>query len=411
MLLTPSTSTSPDAVENLSTTWGYPSPSSSTSALSPVVQAGHGYALVSPPGSSNSVLGEAHNPDLGPAHPHLADEDQDMSEGGAPLSEHIALEEPLSIAPGPAQELNAEMDMLESEIMGQANLDGLYLSANEQLATITEPPFYFSASTQAAAQNLQSSDDFDDDMLYDEFEPAEATSLPTAMLEVSQQLEHLQDVHENVDFLGIAETQHDIMADHSIPPLLLPTLSSVGGGSEPLQEGVVSLMGPFFLDPQATGLAQGLPGLLHPGAHGSFVASAGADAATQSQVTVSHLNPLEISWDDIVSEADQPEVDDQSNLSLGDFLHTWARMNSRRDGSTNKGSRCPALHSILRQRGLRNLEPVLRSDLRGDRCDIQRLDWDDLEVTRLEAKKMRKRTYKNYTNLRLPAHWHVCKTS
>jgi hypothetical protein len=416
MLPTSSTSPSPEAPEVVdangsaihSTGWGYPSPSSSTSLLSPVVQAGHSYTLASPPVSSTSILGEEHDLELDLSSPRLTDEDQDMSEGGAPLSEQFTLEELLSILPGHAQELDAELDMLDAEVVGQAGQDGLYVDISDQPATINEQPFSFSTSTHVVAQNQQSSDDFDDDMLYDEFEPAEVTSLPTTMLEVSQQLEHLQDTHENVDFPGITEAQHDNMADHSISPPLLLTLYAIGESSEEAsQEDVVSSAGPSSLNPQGTALAQGLPGVLHPGNHGGFVASAGADDVTPSQVTISQFNPLEITWDDIVSEADQPEVDDQFNLSLGDFLYTWARMNSRRDGSASKGSRFPALHSILRQRGLRKLEPVVRSDLHGDRCDIQRLDWDDLGVTRLEAKKMRKRTYKNYTNLRLPAQWHV----
>jgi WD40 repeat protein len=420
MLPTPSTPPSYDAAEMvdansgaaLSMGWGYPSPSSSTSPLSPVVQASHSYALASPPGSSSSVAGEALHQNLDLESPHLSDEDQDMSEGGALLSVDLAHEDLLSTPlPGHAQELSAELDMLDAAVMGEGNLDELFFGDAHQ-ATTWEPPSSFMAAIQAPALPLHSSDDIDDHMLYDEFEPAEAANLPTAMLEVSQQLEHLQDAHENVDILGITEAQHDVVADHSISPPLLPTLSSASFESPevPSQEDVASSMEASSLNSQAAGLALGLPDVLHPGGHGGFAAAAAADASTPDQshqITVSHLNNLDASWDDIVSEADQPEVDDQFNMSLGDFLYRWGRSTPRESGFSDKTSRSPSLPAVLWQRSLRDLDPVVKSDLQGDKCDIQRIDWKELGVSRLEAKKMRKRTYKNYTNLRLPAQWHV----
>jgi hypothetical protein len=47
---------------------------------------------------------------------------------------------------------------------------------------------------------------------------------------------------------------------------------------------------------------------------------------------------------------------------------------------------------------------VVQSDLRGDRCDFQGIDWTKLEVKRLEARKLRNFHYKNYTNMRPPPH-------
>jgi hypothetical protein len=423
MLPTPSTPPTEDSAEavdahiaaTLAIGWNYPTPpSSSTAHLSPVVPAGHSYVLATPMSNHSSGLGERADLEDGPDSPHLGDEDQDMSEGGAALSIDLSLEGALLMSPSHAQELNAEMDMLDAEVMGQDNLDELFLNGNHHQSTmVAEPPFYFSAPIHGPSHLLQPSEDFDDDMLYDEFEPAEAINLPTAMLEVSQQLEHLQDAPENVDFIGVPDPQHDLVADHSISPPPFPTLSSTAAGSslEQAQENFVSLIVASSITPQAVGLAGlGLPSVPHPGGHGGWTAPPGTDVLMSNQshqTVVSHLNNQDLFWDDPVSEADQPEVDDQFNLSLVDFLYTWGRTSSREHEPSRKSSRGPALPAILRQRSLRDLEPVERTDLQGESCDIQRINWLELGVSRLEAKQMRQQTYKNYTNLRLPAQWHV----
>lgn len=409
MLPTPSTPPSRDDAEvievnsgaALSTPWGYPSPSSSTPPLSPpVAQAGHSHALA----SSSPVASEAHQLDYGLQSPQLTDEDQDMSEGGVPLSLGLAEEDVMSMSPQNASELQAEMGILDAEVIGQAGLDELYLGSHSQDLTLaTGPPFILSASSQISDQ--PSVDEFEDDMLYDELEPAEASNGPAAMMEVSLQLEHLQGAHEIVDFLGGAVIQHGNAADHSIPPPLLPTQSSAGfeSSEEPFEEDAA----------QAAGLALASPGLLYPGGHGGIPTSAGAGSSAPNQgdqIAVSHVHDLEMQWDDNVSEADEPSVEDQDNLCFVDFLHAWERTYSHGHGLhslSKKTARVPTLPAILRQTVPKGLEPVVTSDLQGDACDIQGINWKELGVSRLEANKMRKRTYKNYTNLRLPAHWQV----
>jgi hypothetical protein len=327
-----------------------------------------------------------------------------MSEGGAPLSLGLTEEDAMSMSPQYAPELEAEMGMLDAEVMGQVDLDELYLGSHSQdLTMVTDPPFILSASSQVPAQ--PSVDDFEDDMLYDELDPAEASNGPAAMMEVSLQLEHLQGAHEIVDFLGAAVMQHGNAADHSIPPPLLPTLSSAGFDSseEPSEEDAA----------QAAGLALAPLGLLFPGSHGGFATSAGAGSSPPNQGNQSvifHVYNLAMLWDDNVSEANESAVEDHDNLCFVDFLRAWERTYSDEHGlhgPAKKTARVPTLPAILRQTTPRGLEPVVRSDLQGDACDIQGINWKELGVSRLEAKKMRKRTYKNYTNLRLPAHWQV----
>ena len=390
MLPTPSTSPSHDAVEMVDAE-SDAAPSIAWDAFWPTLlatQDGHGEPHSLPAATASSLVdGDAPHPDLGLQSPHLTDEDQDMSEGGAPLF----------------------------EAANQASLDELL--GEEPLVTAPDPPSLISSPHLPPPYPVLPLGDFDDDMLYDEFEPAEAASLPTSMLEVSQQLEHLQGAHESVDFLGIAGVQHDNVADHSIPPLLLPTQSFISfeSSEEPSQVDVASSMDASSLNPQVVGLALGLPGVLHPGGHEGFAASAGEDASAPNQshevTTPHHLITLEISWDDDdISDADPFEVDDQFNLSLVDFLYSWARNSAHEDGTygfSRKTAKGPSLPAILRQTNPGELQPLTRSDLQGDRCDIQRINWEGLGVSRTEAKKMRKRTYKNYSSLRLPTQWQV----
>lgn len=417
MLPTPSTPTSLDVADVVDANsggatvsiggWGYPSPPSSTSPLSSAdqmqVQAGHSFALATPPASSSPGVGEAPDLDIDLEPSHLTDEDQDMSEGGAPLSDLLLM------SPEHAQALNAEMDILDAEVMGQANMDELLLSGNYQPSTIaTEPSFYLPTSTQTPATPphlLLPSDELDEDMLYDQFEAAEAASLPTTMMEVSQQLEHLQDAHENMDFIGVADAQHDNGIGYGTSPPLIspPFFSGVETSGEPSQEEVFLPTEPYLNSLEVSSD----PGLPYYGWHGGFTVSTVPADWPPGEITVSLLNDLEVFWDDNTSEADRSEVGDLFNLSLTDFLYTWGRTSAREDRSTKRTLRGPAISAIRRQTSIKNLEPVVRSDLQGDGCDIQRINWKELQVSRLDAKRMRKHTYKNYTNLYISAQWHV----
>jgi hypothetical protein len=110
--------------------------------------------------------------------------------------------------------------------------------------------------------------------------------------------------------------------------------------------------------------------------------------------------------DDQITDADDDAVDDQINLSFAEFLYNWAH-SSLWEEDAKKRPRGPTLPAVESQREMKNTGPMTRKDLRGERCDIQRINWAELGVSRLEARQMRRQTYKNYTNLRLPLRWHV----
>lgn len=78
-----------------------------------------------------------------------------------------------------------------------------------------------------------------------------------------------------------------------------------------------------------------------------------------------------------------------------------------RDPDTKKRLKGPSLTELYKQRVLDTVKPIKRSQLHGELCDVQRINWKDLGVSRSEARRMRRRTYKNYMNLRFVPQWHV----
>lgn len=102
-----------------------------------------------------------------------------------------------------------------------------------------------------------------------------------------------------------------------------------------------------------------------------------------------------------VPQANSIQVEDtQNNLPLADFLYSWS-VNIRTD--SKKANRGPRLESVRDFRVKKPTE-VRIADLRGDKCDIQGINWKKLDVKRRDARLMRIATYKNYQNLSSP-HW------
>lgn len=86
------------------------------------------------------------------------------------------------------------------------------------------------------------------------------------------------------------------------------------------------------------------------------------------------------------------------------FLQMWA--GARPPPRLNKEhTRYPWFKKIAEQAAA-PLTHVQYADLEGDRCDFQGMDWDDLGVTRREARERRLLTYTNYTNEAGSDRWH-----
>ncbi|KAJ9157711.1 WD domain-containing protein [Pleurostoma richardsiae] len=85
------------------------------------------------------------------------------------------------------------------------------------------------------------------------------------------------------------------------------------------------------------------------------------------------------------------------NPGLFEFLRHWA-WQSRGSGFARERGRYPWLPQINEQAS-EYISHVQYCDLDGDRCDFQGIDWEDLGITRAEARQRREITYKNYVNI------------
>jgi hypothetical protein len=349
-----------------------------------------------------SVEGRESTEDRSDIH-NMSDEDQDMSDGGAALTMTLSH----------AEELNAELDLLDAEVMGHDNLVGLFLETHYPL--ITENPFQYSNSFTTPDpypdESLGQPEDVADAYMQG---TADATNLPTSLSAVSLQLQHIQDGQEHEESAEAADELHGAaFINNSTPSILLPFLSSPAASNLSLgnapQADFVSL-GEINL-PQASASPANQPLL---GGTEAWTPLPALDVAMPPQVlqsTIPHpfLSNFPTALWENSSDTDPNEVDDQSNLGLGEFLYNWGVSTSLSEES-RKRSRGPALPALYRQRS-EKLLPVQVSDLQGDRCDIQRINWKELGVSRLDARQMRRSTYRNYTNLRFSHQWHVSRSS
>ncbi|KAK1757503.1 WD domain-protein [Echria macrotheca] len=93
----------------------------------------------------------------------------------------------------------------------------------------------------------------------------------------------------------------------------------------------------------------------------------------------------------------QPSTLHPNNYSVTDFLFHWARQARGLSGLPRERGRYP-WPSRIHDLSSRDLTHVQYADLNGDQCDLQGIDWEDLGVTRKEARERRLLTYNNYVN-------------
>ncbi|KAH8736750.1 hypothetical protein BGZ61DRAFT_524990 [Ilyonectria robusta] len=103
-------------------------------------------------------------------------------------------------------------------------------------------------------------------------------------------------------------------------------------------------------------------------------------------------------WDDgpLVSNPN-PTMLGSENLGLIDFVRNWAIQARMASSQSTARSNAPCPHSI-REQATRQIDEVRYSDLQGDACDMQGIDWAAMGTTRSHARKRRYLTYRNYTN-------------
>ncbi|TGO38808.1 hypothetical protein BHYA_0067g00390 [Botrytis hyacinthi] len=315
----------------------------------------------------------------------MEESDQDMSDGGAPLT----------IIPSHAEEPTTDMDPGDSENIYNNDPVGLHNDSQSQLSA---NPFY----TQSFLAEFDVPSELGGSLYphgaYIPLPLPEAintTDLPAVMSEVSQQLQHIQDGQEHGDSESTPDEHHDMFINHnqSTPPasyvqtILMP--DSIFEEDKSLITWRSALALTTSLEEDKESVDQGID---HVAPH-------------EVDHDADHVTPCETDLDInhdahnlYETYANQAQVDSQFNMNFGDFLGDWATSFARRGTNNSKPSQAAITAHILAE----NFEPMRRCDLQGDECDIQRIDWTDLGVTRLEARQRRRATYKNYTNLVYP---------
>jgi hypothetical protein len=377
------------------------------------------YSIATPTSNNNMGLDSMDDRDMGErsGSQDLSDDDQDMSDGGANISNGFSS----AMIPLHDGDVNASMGMLDTELVSGAEFEVPSPHGHSHAIMDDDMPYYYSEQLNGQDFSPYLPEDDLDNLPATAYgtiilEGSDATyplasnsGLPAVISELSQQLQHIQDGQEHADFGNISDPQN-WATDNSIPPFpleLQPFMEVENLMAAPSAE--VSHESPHLAMvqehiSQTSGSTDSLTPVAQPSV---FISPSTASFAT-NELLFSYFPYAESSWDDEIpaSEADQIEVEDQFNLSLGDFLATWSR-NISREEEPRRRTRGPALPAIEKQRDLTDLEPMEPRYLQGDKCDIQRLDWEEIGVTRLEAREMRRQTYKNYTNLRTNHRSHV----
>ncbi|KAI0125890.1 WD40-repeat-containing domain protein [Xylariales sp. AK1849] len=91
------------------------------------------------------------------------------------------------------------------------------------------------------------------------------------------------------------------------------------------------------------------------------------------------------------------------NQGLTEFLRLWAR---QAHSSVFDGQSRPRIDHINALGRRTSVTRVKYGQLKGDKCDLQGINWEDIGVSRTDARKRRRSTYNNYVNKNGSDKWH-----
>uniref|UniRef100_A0A0B7JL59 DUF2415 domain-containing protein n=1 Tax=Bionectria ochroleuca TaxID=29856 RepID=A0A0B7JL59_BIOOC len=109
------------------------------------------------------------------------------------------------------------------------------------------------------------------------------------------------------------------------------------------------------------------------------------------------LAPGEDDLPPIMLSSGSAEITGSQNYGLLDFLRYWSRHGPEHQ-KKDPNFIIPNIHRMMGQIS-RSVRGVSYSDLNGDKCDMQGLNWESMGVTRRTARITRNKVYKNYTNI------------
>ncbi|KFY94650.1 hypothetical protein V498_03792 [Pseudogymnoascus sp. VKM F-4517 (FW-2822)] len=204
---------------------------------------------------------------------------------------------------------------------------------------------------------------------------------------IQQEIEDLQQLQTLQATQGGQEHGEQPTAPHGMAfdPGSMPTISMV------LDAGATSSY--MELDGQASGQSS------------THVSHTAAPVNTSIQSSIGGIFDF---MDDVdINPANAPPANDvpledpvHNNLTLSEFLFRWSLTIRSESRKANRGPRIERLRDEI---GTSMPTEVRRKDLRGEKCDIQGINWKKLEVKRRDARRMRVATYKNYHNLPHPS--------
>lgn len=280
--------------------------------------------------------------------------DEDMEDGGAALT----------LTESNVQQLEYTMGTLETQPLGTEIFHGLShpLGSSSQLAG---DDFLYSDSFPPP----QDEEDMDDHS--DSENEVQNPGVPATIIEVSQQLQQLQNVQEHTDPQDAPEGQNTVI-NNSITPFYFPPHLNMATFPFP-DEGQFFSMADFAAVnslPVAATLSQNAPHLWST--EGDTPSPVSDIYIPNHSLQMEHLlQQQQIVWGE--GDADQNEVEDNINFSLGDFLYDWgARATALQVTDARKKAKGPSIPELHAQRFPDSLPPVRRKDLQGEQCDIQR---------------------------------------
>jgi hypothetical protein len=323
------------------------------------------------------------------------DEDAEMSDGGVQIG----------ISTVHTQQLNNDMEMVDAEAMGPHNVADITANTafhagllQEDDISVDSAEYTLGEDTAESSYSVAGDDEVENDDDDDGFVP-QAALVTDPMSAVAQQLQSLQDGQEDDEFSPSAML-HGSDQHHSINPFpSLPPISELLDDQDdlPMLHGVSSAVCHSSATASGSLLSMNIAG------PGSDLVQVSSDVDWGG-----HWDSDGEGDEEAVTHANTLQVDDAHALDLRNFLYAWVQWSTNQKSSSRKKRKKESVPNIAYLDLLSDEVPVetCLSDLHGDGCDFQGLDWTMIDVGRREARKMRLRTYKNYTNLKIPV-WHV----
>lgn len=166
------------------------------------------------------------------------------------------------------------------------------------------------------------------------------------------------------------------------------------------EDGDISVLDNYLPPPEAVTYVNAVPGSFtyaHLNLPLGYEFSTGLMAFQPTNLGIEDPGPL-------MPTNGNSEILGSENQGLFSFLRSWAHF-GRMSPNSSRRSMVPDIHQIHGQ-VRKTVEEVGYSDLRGDHCDFQGVDWAAMGTNRKAARVRRSECFKNYVNHEGSDRWH-----